>query len=167
MKIPFNLQDLLSLVVKEGHLTERSCVSAVATLVPQHITAVRSFFLFVLFTAPYRLWLITVLLLLSSSTGPAPGWPVVRGGAETGRHYKKGLFHFIQRVKLKNPKCSLALRPKSLEMSFLYPCERTYPSFRYEKNSFHSKRYTLKMFKLCILLFCLYTQTSLFSKHVL
>lgn len=34
-------KDLLSLVVKEGHLTERSCVSAVATLVPQHTTAVQ------------------------------------------------------------------------------------------------------------------------------
>uniref|UniRef100_A0A8C2FBG2 Serum amyloid A-like 1 n=1 Tax=Cyprinus carpio TaxID=7962 RepID=A0A8C2FBG2_CYPCA len=42
LKIPFNLQDLLSSIVKEGYLTERSCVSAVGTLVPQHVTAVRS-----------------------------------------------------------------------------------------------------------------------------
>uniref|UniRef100_A0A9J8DKD6 Serum amyloid A-like 1 n=1 Tax=Cyprinus carpio carpio TaxID=630221 RepID=A0A9J8DKD6_CYPCA len=34
-------KDLLSAIVKEGCLTERSCVSAVATLVPQHITAVQ------------------------------------------------------------------------------------------------------------------------------
>uniref|UniRef100_A0A8C1HMZ2 Serum amyloid A-like 1 n=1 Tax=Cyprinus carpio carpio TaxID=630221 RepID=A0A8C1HMZ2_CYPCA len=42
LKIPFNLQDLLSSIVKEGYLTERSCVSAVGTLVPQHVTAVHS-----------------------------------------------------------------------------------------------------------------------------
>lgn len=55
LKIPFNLQDLLSAIVKEGCLTERSCVSAVATLVPQHITAVRSslfLFCFVFLAAP-------------------------------------------------------------------------------------------------------------------
>uniref|UniRef100_A0A673MQ19 Protein saal1-like n=1 Tax=Sinocyclocheilus rhinocerous TaxID=307959 RepID=A0A673MQ19_9TELE len=34
-------KDLLSSIVKEGCLTERSCVSAVGTLVPQHITAVQ------------------------------------------------------------------------------------------------------------------------------
>ncbi|KAL1247252.1 hypothetical protein QQF64_022628 [Cirrhinus molitorella] len=34
-------KDLLSSIVKEGHLTETSCVSAIATLVPQHITAVQ------------------------------------------------------------------------------------------------------------------------------
>lgn len=34
-------KDLLSSIVKEGYLTERSCVSAVGTLVPQHITAVQ------------------------------------------------------------------------------------------------------------------------------
>ncbi|XP_051740709.1 protein saal1 isoform X1 [Ctenopharyngodon idella] len=34
-------KDLLSSVVKEGHLTEGSCVSAVGTLVPQHRAAVQ------------------------------------------------------------------------------------------------------------------------------
>lgn len=34
-------KDLLSSIVKEGCLTERSCVSAVGTLIHQHITAVR------------------------------------------------------------------------------------------------------------------------------
>ncbi|RXN23826.1 SAAL1 isoform X1 [Labeo rohita] len=34
-------KDLLSSIVKEGHLTEKSCVSAVGTLVPQHITSVQ------------------------------------------------------------------------------------------------------------------------------
>ncbi|XP_048013837.1 protein saal1 isoform X2 [Megalobrama amblycephala] len=34
-------KDLLSSVVKEGHLTEEGCVSAVGTLVPQHRTAVQ------------------------------------------------------------------------------------------------------------------------------
>ncbi|XP_016318203.1 protein saal1-like [Sinocyclocheilus anshuiensis] len=34
-------KDLLSSIVKEGYLTERSCVSAVGTLVPQHVTAVQ------------------------------------------------------------------------------------------------------------------------------
>ncbi|XP_051548422.1 protein saal1-like isoform X1 [Myxocyprinus asiaticus] len=34
-------KDILSSLVKEGHLTEKSCVSAVSTLLPQHISAVQ------------------------------------------------------------------------------------------------------------------------------
>ncbi|XP_043083224.1 protein saal1 [Puntigrus tetrazona] len=34
-------KDLLSSIIKEGCLTERSCVSAVGSLIPQHITAVQ------------------------------------------------------------------------------------------------------------------------------
>ncbi len=53
-KIAFNLQDLLSSIVKEGCLTERSCVSAVGTLIHQHITAVRSSPLFLSFSLLFQ-----------------------------------------------------------------------------------------------------------------